>query len=357
MDNRELIDKLVKEIKLKASSSISIMEVCGTHTQAISRYGIKDLLPSNIKLISGPGCPVCVTHEGYIDTCIDLLETHDVILATFGDMAKVKGTSKSILDTKAEGGRVVIVYSPLEAIQLALKNKERTVAFLGVGFETTSPGIGLTVKTAEEKRLENIYFLLSLKLMEPVLREILHDNKHGLDGIICPGHVATVMGANNFRFIAEDYGISCAICGFEPLDIIGGIYFIIKELQRKENKSLRNLYKRCVTREGNKTAKKIMGQVFKTSDGYWRGIGTIKNSALTLKNKYLKYDALKRFNIKINYSEKNTKCQCGDIILGNKMPNECSLFGIQCTPEDPKGPCMVSSEGACSIFYRYNRRI
>lgn len=351
--NRELIKHLINEINIMANEEINIMEVCGTHTQMISKLGIRTVLSSKIKLMSGPGCPVCVTDEKYIDTAIEMLNNYDVTIASFGDLIRVKGTRNCLLDEKSKGRNVKIINSPLDLIEMAEVDKERKIIFLGVGFETTAPIIALTIKTALEKELNNLFFLTSLKLMSPILHYILKQPENKIHGLICPGHVASIKGANYFKFIVEDYNIPAAVCGFEAEDILGGIYYLVKQIKNNEKRDFKNLYKRCVQLNGNPIANNLIEEVFQVSHGEWRGIGEVENSCLEINKKYEQLNAEKNFIVQINSQNHTTKCACSDILLGIKTPKECHLFNNECNPLNPHGPCMVSTEGACAIAYRY----
>ena len=355
MNKEALIKELIKKIQKSQIKNFNVMEVCGTHTQAISKFGIRELVKPNIQLLSGPGCPVCVTSESYIDSAIQLLNYPNVILSTFGDMMKVNGTRENLINQKEKGKDIKILYSPLDSIILAEENKDKEIIFLGVGFETTAPLIALAVKMAKEKGIKNISFLVGMKRMEPILHYILKEPNHNINGLICPGHVAAVKGANYFKFIVEEYNIPAVVAGFEALDIVGALYYLMKE-QDKAKKNFKNLYKTCVTMEGNKRANELIKEVFTYCDDEWRGIGVINDSGFTLSEKYRDYDAAKKFGINLEKHLENNKiraCICSEILLGKKMPNKCELFGKTCIPEHPIGPCMVSSEGACSIFYKY----
>jgi len=353
MDSQKLMDKLNSNTQ-NYNKEIRIMEVCGTHTQSISKSGIRHILPKQVKLLSGPGCPVCVTDESYIDMVIEMLSNENIIIVTFGDMLKVRGTSNSLVENKS---KVYTVYSPEDAITLALKNKEKTVVFLAVGFETTAPIFAAMIKNVYKNGPDNLLFFTALKRMEPVLRLILQDDRNKIDGIICPGHVASVLGAEAFHFITDKYGIPAVICGFEVDDITQGISLLLEQITEKKPITFTNLYNRCVTPQGNKTAQHYMNEVFHIDNADWRGIGQIPNSALVINNRYEKLDAKKKLNLKEKNSLKTSCCQCSEIILGIKTPNECKQFGKNCNPDNPLGPCMVSSEGACSVYYRYSGRI
>lgn len=352
MNKQEIILNLVNKIKKFPVENFNIMEICGTHTQSIAKMGIRQLFYPKVNLVSGPGCPVCVTSEGYIDAAIELLKKENVILTTFGDLMKVKGGRGSLIDQRVDGKKIKIIYSPLDALKIAEENKNFEVVFLAVGFETTAPLIGLIVKMARENNISNFSILSSLKIMKPVLNTILKDKDCNLDGVICPGHVAVITGSDYFKFITEDYNIPAVVAGFESLDIVSAIYFLVKH---KSERKFENLYRTCVTSNGNLSARKIIEECFWEDACMWRGIGEINKSGLYLNKKYQEFDTLKKFNLPIKENNKN-KCVCGQIILGKKSPNECCFFGRDCTPEHPVGPCMVSSEGSCSISFKYGGR-
>lgn len=355
MNEEILIKNMLREIQQSPINNFNVMEICGTHTQAFSKLGIRQLINSKIHLLSGPGCPVCVTSESYIDAAIELLESSNVILSTFGDMMKVKGSKENLIKQKEKGKDIRVLYSPLDSIILAEENKDKEIIFLGVGFETTTPIIALAIRLAKEKAIKNISFLIGMKRMKPILHHILKDPYHNIHGLICPGHVAAVKGAGYFKFITEQYNIPAVVAGFEALDIVGALYFLMKE-QDKVKKNFKNLYKTCVTMEGNKKANELMNEVFTACDAEWRGIGIINGSGFSLREKYKDYDAAKKFGISLQSALKKNKirtCICSEILLGKKSPDKCELFRKSCTPDKPVGPCMVSTEGACSIFYKY----
>ena len=355
MGSNDLIKDMIKEIQQCSIKDIGIMEVCGTHTQAISKLGIRQLFKPNIMLLSGPGCPVCVTSEAYLDAAIELLQKPNVILATFGDMMKVKGTRENLTEQREKGKDIRVLYSPLEVITIAEGNRDKEIVFLGVGFETTTPIIALAIKTSQAKNIRNISFLIGMKRMEPILHHILSDEHHKIRGLICPGHVAAVKGEEYFKFIVEQYNIPAVVAGFEALDIVSAIYFLMQQ-QGQSKKTFKNLYKSCVTLQGNRKANDLMEEVFTDCVGQWRGIGNIQASGFSLREKYKNYDAAERFGIKLHQKIIRT-CICSDILLGKKLPNSCEFFGRICKPEQAVGPCMVSSEGACSVFYRYKGNI
>jgi len=353
MNNNRIVERLYRCFEDIHGENIRIMEVCGTHTRAISKSGIRYMLPKEVLLLSGPGCPVCVTPESYIDMAIEILNLDGVVLVTFGDMMKVKGTYFSLSDKQAQGSEITVVYSPEDALTIAAKNRDKLIVFITVGFETTAPLIAVTVKLAKARGLDNLFFLTALKCMEPAIRFILQDERNKINAMICPGHVASIKGAEHFRFITEEFGIPAVVCGFESQDITAGICLLLEQLTGKRHIEFVNLYKRCVSFTGNAIAQCMINEVFDVADGDWRGIGIIRNSALVLNDKYESLDAVKRFEIKIEQYSSPVNCLCSEILLGLKLPWQCSLFGSVCTPEHPSGPCMVSSEGACAAHFRY----
>lgn len=332
---------------------IRIMEVCGTHTHAISKTGIRAILPKNVQLLSGPGCPVCVTTEAVIDMALEILEFDHVILATFGDMMKVKGSCYSLSDKNTHRSKIKVIYSPEEVLSFAMNHTDINVVLVAVGFETTAPLIALTVKLSQEKGIKNLYFLTALKCMEPAIRYILLDDRHKINAILCPGHVASIKGAEYFRFITEEFSIPAVVCGFNKEDIVAGLNLLLEQITGVRKVEFHNLYQRCVTEKGNTIAQSMIKEVFDIADGDWRGIGTINNSAFVLKDNYKHLDAMLKFGLKIKQNSNRENCLCSEIILGRKLPYECGLFGDICTPEHPLGPCMISSEGACSAHFKY----
>ncbi|SHE42579.1 MULTISPECIES: hydrogenase formation protein HypD [Caloramator] len=334
---------------------INIMEVCGTHTMAIAKSGIKSLLPPNIKLISGPGCPVCVTPSEEIDAVLELCKNNkNLIITTYGDMIKVPGSkpNESLERLKAQGQDVRIVYSALDAVDIAKENKEKDIVFLGIGFETTTPGTILALEEAINQKINNFYIYSMHKLVEPALRALLEQPDFDIDAFLCPGHVGAVIGEEGFEFLVKEYNKPSVICGFEAGDILIAIYKIVNQILNNRVE-LENEYKRVVKKEGNKIIKNKVETYFKVSDDLWRGLGLIQNSGLKLKDEFKEYDASKKFNITLKQSNINSACKCGDVIKGKIEPTICPLFGKVCTPENPVGPCMVSSEGACAAYYKY----
>lgn len=351
--NISLLQEIIREINRDITTEICLMEVCGTHTQAILQHGIKEVLSPKIKLLSGPGCPVCVTDEQDIDAMIDLINREDVLLVTFGDMMRVPGREASLSQMKERGKKIQVIYSPMEVIALAENNKDQKVVLFGVGFETTAPLIAATIQTAHQKKLHNLFFYIVLKQMAPILHYILKDLEVRPHGIICPGHVAAIKGAYYFQFITTTYKVPAVICGFEAEDIITGIYCMVQQIKKEHPLKLENLYKRCVRTEGNKYANDLLAQVFTGEDAVWRGIGSIPESGFKINKTYESLDVTKVFSINVNKTKGKTFCQCSDILLGRKLPKECPKFKKECTPLKPKGPCMVSREGACFIYFSY----
>ncbi len=342
--------KLLKNIKERCKENINIMEVCGTHTRSIYNSGIDKLLLPNIRLLSGPGCPVCVTDESYIDHAIELSEKKDVIITTFGDMIKVPGSCSSLREQMAKGRKVEVVYSPLDALKIAINNRDKIIVFLAIGFETTAPIIALTIKEALEKNVNNFFILNSLKAMPKVMSTLILDEEVKIHGFICPGHVATIIGCRPFERLSNEYKTPMAICGFKAIDILVGILYIIYKKERG-NYGCENLYKGFVYPEGNRKAQEILNQVFETSSSFWRGFGEIDGTGYKLREEYSYFDARNKFSLKNKIVNKNNQCICGDILRGIKSPMDCNAFGKMCTPRTPIGPCMVSKEGSCGIVY------
>ena len=352
--DKEKTAALLSEIGELVSGEIRLMEVCGTHTMSIAEAGIKSMLPKEVKLLSGPGCPVCVTPPQVIDAVLELSTEKDVIVTSYGDMLRVPGSKAgdSLLRRKALGARVETVYSPVDAVELALHNPDKQVVFLGVGFETTAPGTAAAVLIAQEKGAKNFSVWSMLKLVEPALRALIAMDGFNVDGFLCPGHVATIIGADGFGFLPQEYKLPAVIAGFEPEDILLAVYRLVKQLAEKSPR-LENEYTRAVSQEGNRLAQKILAQCFEPRFDIWRGLGGIEASGLGLREELKEFDAERRFRIKYASSEPPTACRCGEVITGRLSPERCPMFGKACTPEDPVGPCMVSSEGACAAAWKY----
>ena len=352
--NKNIVKKISDEIK-KIDAPATIMEVCGTHTMAIFRGGLKSLLPKSVKLISGPGCPVCVTSQEDIDKMAACADLPNTVLTTFGDMIKVPGSNSSLNEKKADGKDIRIVYSPLDALELAKENPKKNIIFIGIGFETTAPTVAATLVKAKEEDIKNFSVISSHKIMPPPMRALLEAGETKIDGFICPGHVSTIIGSIPYEQIVKDFGVSCVIGGFEPVDVMESILALLK--MTKDNKpSVEIEYKRVVKKEGNKKALEILYDVFETADADWRGLGTIPGSGLKIKHEYEEFDAEKKFNIKVPKFKRKTECICGEILKGNKIPTDCRLFAKACTPESPVGACMVSSEGTCAAYFKYERQ-
>ncbi|MHC4071851.1 MAG: hydrogenase formation protein HypD [Planctomycetota bacterium] len=333
---------------------INIMEVCGTHTVSIFRNGIRSILPGNLKLLSGPGCPVCVTDQGYIDTVLQLADREDCIIATYGDMIRVPGEDHS-LETRQAKANIKVVLSSEDALQLAKDNPGKTVVFVAVGFETTAPATAVVAKEAAAESVDNFCILSGHKLVVPAMRALLSGKNNNIDAFLCPGHVSVIIGYGAFAEIVEDFNRPCVVAGFEAMQIIEGLAEICRQLSAGKAE-LRSMYPAVVTEKGNAAAQKIIEECFEPVDGYWRGLGKIEKSTLELRGKYSQFDAFKRFGISEIPVEERKGCRCGEVLCGLIDPPECGLFGQTCTPQEPVGPCMVSSEGACAAWFKYGRQ-
>ena len=331
-----------------------LMEVCGTHTMSIARSGIKRLLPEGVELLSGPGCPVCVTPGEVMDAALELSVRPGVTVAAYGDMLRVPGTRRGddLAHRRAGGADVRIVYSPMDVLDMAEAEPERQFVFLGVGFETTAPGTAAALLEAGRRGVGNFTVFSMLKRVEPALRALIASDGFAIDGFICPGHVAVITGADGFKFLPREYGLPAAVAGFEPEDILLAVCHLVEMLERGEP-ALVNDYERAVTAGGNELAQRAIERVFEPRRDIWRGLGEIEASGLGIRPEFAQFDAEVRFNIEIRPSGLKTPCRCGDVITGRIHPQECPMFERECTPDDPLGPCMVSSEGACAAAYKY----
>jgi len=330
------------------------MEVCGTHTMAIARYGIRGLLPDTIHLLSGPGCPVCVTPHHLIDHAVALARRNDVIIATFGDMIKVPGSTSSLEAERARGHAVQVVSSTLDALKIADTTPDKKIVFIGVGFETTIPTVAVSLVEARTHHVNNYYVLCAHKVIPPAL-DALSQGDVAIDGYICPGHVSTIIGYECYESIVKQYGIGCVISGFEPLDILQTIQSLVS--QKKNNKpAFENQYTRAVKPEGNPQARSVIHTVFEPEDSEWRGLGILPMSGLKIRPEFQSWDAAAQIPVDIEPTVEPAGCLCGDVLQGKVKPFECSLFGRACNPDHPVGACMVSSEGTCAAYYRYNIR-
>jgi hydrogenase expression/formation protein HypD len=346
---------LAEKIALLTKQPLKLMEVCGGHTHTIFKYGIEDLLPENIEMIHGPGCPVCVIPLGRVDDAISIAQQPDVIFTTFGDAMRVPGSKTSLLDAKADGADVRMVYSPLDALKIAHKNPDKQVVFLGLGFETTAPSTAMTVLQAAKEDVKNFSVFCNHITIIPALKAMLDSPDLQLSGFLGPGHVSTVIGTRCYEFVPRDYGKPLVVTGFEPLDVLQSAYMIVKQIV-EGRAEIENQYARVVSREGNRKALEVLFEVFEPRDYFeWRGLGSIAHSGMKLKNRYEQFDAERKFSVPGLRIADPKACQCGEILKGVKKPWECKVFGTACTPETPIGSCMVSSEGACAAYYNFGR--
>lgn len=350
---RKITDKILA-IPLKGK--LKIMEVCGTHTMSISRFGLRKALSSKVDLISGPGCPVCVTPTDYIDKALEYAKRHDNIITTFGDMFHVPGSRSTLEKEKSNGADIRIVYSPLDTLKIANRNPDKKVIFLSVGFETTTPTIAGMLMLARETDISNVFILCGNKLVPPALKAILQDEEIDINGFLMPAHVSTMIGYQPYRFIVKEYGIPCVIGGFEALDILAAIEMIFKQKQRGKS-SLENEYSRFAREEGNRKAMKLMNEIFEPHDTAWRGFGTVPKSGLVLRKAYDRFDIEKVEPVSVRKTSDARGCICSRIVKGISKPTDCKLFARKCTPSSPIGACMVSSEGTCAAYYKYERSL
>lgn len=347
--------KLIEILSKKINKQLNIMEVCGTHTAEIFRHGIKDILPDSIKLISGPGCPVCVTSIDDIDKAIAISKLENTIVATFGDMMRVPGGTQSLSEARAEGADIRVIYTPTESLNIARLNKDKKVVFLSIGFETTTPLIAATLSEAEKNKIDNFYIYPANKLLPPALEFLLKSGEIKIDGFLLPGHVSTIIGSQIYDFIAHKYSVPCVITGFGAEDILTGIAMLLRQVY-ENRKEVETQYKSVVTKEGNKKALSLIAEYFEPADAYWRGIGVIKNSGLSLRKSFKHRDINSLYNIDVIESDEPLGCMCGYILKGLMSPADCGLFGDKCTPLNPIGACMVSEEGSCAIYFKYHRK-
>jgi len=355
--DRGLVQNMAGNIRTMAerlTAPVNFMEVCGTHTMSIYQYGIRTLLPENVRLVSGPGCPVCVTPIGYIDKAIACTTDPRNIVVTFGDMLRVPGSYSSLMEKRAGGADIRIVYSPLDAVSLAKNNPERRVVFLGVGFETTAPTIAASILEAARLKLTNYCVLVSHKTMTAAMEILSGDPELNIKGYLCPPHVSTVIGAAAYRPLAEKYHIPCVVTGFEPADVMQGIEMLLAQRLRGTSR-VEIQYSRAVSWEGNPKAQAILHQLFEPCDAVWRGLGVLPGSGLTIRAEYAEFDAERVLALEVPEAAENPACLCGEVLKGKITPFDCPLFSGVCTPESPIGACMVSSEGTCAAAYKYGR--
>ena len=346
----------LRETERFATKPIKLMEVCGTHTMAIAKAGLRSVMPDNLILSSGPGCPVCVTANEDIDRAIEFGKQPGVIVTTFGDMMKVPGSYSSLARERSQGGDIRVVYSPLDALNLAAANPEHLVVFISVGFETTTPIIAKSIERAAERGLENFCVFAANKTVPGALRTLAGDPEVGIDALILPGHVSTIIGIEPYRFLADEFSVPGVVTGFEPVDVLLGIEELLNDLLDMAGGGPARIsiaYERAVKPEGNPVAIAVMNDVFEPCDAVWRGLGVIPGTGLKLRERYAAFNALERIAINPPEPRETPGCQCGQVLRGILLPPQCRLFGRACTPEHPVGPCMVSSEGSCAAFYRY----
>jgi len=353
--NLKIANKLFRLIREEAIGlgHIKFMEVCGTHTMAVERFGIRQALPENITLISGPGCPVCVTPKNYVDKAIAFSDVGNIIVFSFGDMLKVPGTGANLMEQKTKG-RVKVVYSPFDAVEFAEKHRDKNIVFLGIGFETTAPTVAASVKYAKKKKLKNFFVYSGHKIMPPAMKLLARDRHVNIQGFLCPAHVSAIIGTRPYAEISGKYDMPCVVSGFEPLDILQSILMLVKQVKSK-NAKVENQYNRVVRPSGNIKALRLIDEVFSKNDSEWRGIGVIPQSGLVLSGRYAAFDIERNLEMPEPKTSIDRGCICGSVLKGIKTPLECRLFSKKCNPENPCGACMVSSEGACAAYYRYRK--
>jgi len=351
--NKVIIDKILEEINKWSKQRIKLMEVCGGHTMSIQRFGIPSLLPQNIQLLSGPGCPVCVTDRSYIDHLIALCRLDNVMICTYGDLIKVPGSTSTLERERASGRNIKIVYSVLDALQFAGTHKDLKIVFAGIGFETTTPATASAILMANKENLSNFFVLSAHKVMPPAMSALIDEGVQ-IDGYISPGHVSTITGSGIYEPFPEKFNVGCVISGFEPVDLLQSILMLV--IQKETGKAKVEIqYKRAVKPEGNLKAKAIINQVFEMRDDWWRGLGILPESGLGISSEFEKFDAEKQFKVEIEPTREDKGCICGEILKGLKNPKDCKLFNKVCSPYNPVGACMVSNEGACHAYYKYRR--
>ncbi len=345
---------LAAEIGQRTTRAWVLMEICGGQTHTIMRYGIDELLPNHLELVHGPGCPVCVTPLETIDKAIELAARPDVILVSYGDMLRVPGSRSDLFRAKAQGADVRITYSPMEAVTIARSRPDRKIVFLAIGFETTAPANAMAAWQAKREGLTNFSLLVSHVLVPPAIRALMGSSKNRVEGFIAPGHVCTVMGCGEYESLVQDFGVPIVVGGFEPVDLLQAVLMLVKQLEAGEAK-LENQYVRSVSYQGNLPAQRIMTEVFEIADQKWRGIGMIPRSGLRLRDEYASYDANLQFELEELCVDEPAECISAQVLQGLTKPTDCSAFGLRCTPENPLGAPMVSSEGACAAYYHYRR--
>lgn len=348
----ELVKPLVEELQQVVTKPLRVMEVCGSHTMAIFRNGLRTILPEGMELVSGPGCPVCVTSAPHMDAFIAMADQPGVRVAIFGDLFRVPGSNGSLANASSRGAKVDIVYSAMDALELAKRNPDELVVFLGVGFETTTPTIAATIMAAKVQGIENFVVFSTQKTMPPPLIALLDDPELKIDGLLCPGHVSSIIGAKAYEPLATKYGLACVVAGFETADLVKGLIVLAKQVANNDIK-VENIYPRVVSWDGNARACQMVDEIFEPTDMEWRGLGVIPGSGLKIREKYSKFDAQVRLEIDLPEVEEAKGCMCGQILKGIATPIECPLFNKRCSPANPIGPCMVSSEGTCAAYHKY----
>lgn len=351
--DRDLVKALAKEIRKVSTRPVKLMEVCGGHTMSIQKFGIPYLLPDTVELISGPGCPVCVTSNSFIDKAVAYSKRDDVIITTYGDLIRVPGSSSTLEKERANGADVRIVYSILDALEIAKHNRTKKIVFLGIGFETTAPSSAAGIIKAQMAGLKNFFVFSAHKVMPPAM-EALIDEGVQIDGYVGPGHVSTITGEGIYRDIPKKFGLGVAISGFEPVDLMQSILMLVKQIENNDQK-VEIQYTRAVKPEGNIRAQQMLDEVFEPGDDWWRGLGVLKNSGLKIREGYAMHDSEKNIDVEVEPLVEPKGCICGEILRGVKKPKECKLFAKACTPSNPIGSCMVSSEGTCQAYFLYNK--
>jgi len=350
----KLAKPLVEELQNSVTRPLRIMEVCGSHTMAIFRNGIRTILPEGMELISGPGCPVCVTSASHMDAFISIADRPGVRIAIFGDLFRVPGSYGSLANASSRGAKIDIVYSPMDGLEIAQNNPNELVIFLGVGFETTTPGIAATILAAKNQNIKNFAIFSTQKTMPAPMHDLLSDPALKIDGLLCPGHVSSIIGAGAWEPLVAEFGLACVVGGFETADLLKSLTLLARQVGKKKPK-VENLYPRAVSWEGNLRAKKMVEEIFEPADMEWRGLGILPNSGLKIRDKYADFDAESRLDIDLIETPEPKGCKCGEILKGMNTPKECALFDTVCSPGNPIGPCMVSSEGTCAAYHKYGR--
>lgn len=349
-----LAKQLVEELQRAVTKPLRVMEVCGSHTMAIFRNGLRTILPEGLELVSGPGCPVCVTSASHMDAFIEIADLPSVRVTIFGDLFRVPGTHSSLAEASSRGTKIDIVYSPMDALELAINNPQELVVFLGVGFETTTPTIAATILAAKNRNVDNFVVFSTQKTMPAPLEALLSDPQLKIDGLLCPGHVSSIIGAGAWEPLAKKYKLGCVVGGFETADLLKSLILLSRQIASSDIK-VENVYPRAVAWEPNLRAQKMVTEIFEPADMDWRGLGRIPASGLKIRDKYSTFDAEIRLDIKLPEAEEPIGCMCGEVLKGKNSPKQCPLFDTRCSPATPIGPCMVSSEGTCAAYHKYGR--